>query len=165
MMDSYPDKVFYCQVSYLKHGPNHYCLVCVFTIRKLEHSASTALQPYVLDHPQPFGTWSRRVFTNVLFQNIVVDRLEATIVSQLSIVAINMNRFPAVVHEISAHLANYTQHFVHDHFKIVTDSASLHRYHISLQCQIQFLFHFWIGRLYYLVYVNYWAIQSIVDNT
>lgn len=48
-------------------------------------------------------------YVNVVYQNIVVDRLKDTSLSVLPIVAIDMNWFAAVVHEISTHLANDTQ--------------------------------------------------------
>lgn len=122
MMDTYPDKVcvlpstlFESLTESLLFGMCHHnaeiakCSLQGLTSIAKEHLASRALQPYLLDHPQLFDTWSRRILTEVVFQNIVVDRLEATSMALLPIVAIDVNRFATVVHEIAVHVANETQ--------------------------------------------------------
>lgn len=122
MMDTYPDKVctlpnnlFEALTESLLFGMSHHnpdvakCSLQGLTSIAKEHLASRVLQPYLMEHPHLFDTWSRRLLIEVVFQSLVVDRLEAASMALLPIVAIDVSRFAAVVQEISTHVETDAQ--------------------------------------------------------
>lgn len=110
MMDTYPDKV--CVLPYelfnsllesLLFGMSHVdsfvsksSLQGIGGIAK-EHLQSQALHAHLIAHPDIFDRCVGRLLQEVVFQNIVWDRLEASGMALLPLAAVDVNRFVAVV--------------------------------------------------------------------
>lgn len=114
MMDTYPDKI--CALPYnlfepltesLLFGMSHQnsdvgraSLQGLASIAR-EHISSNALNVHISQHNTSLiDNWNRRLLTEVIFQNVVTDRIEATGMALLPMVAINVHRFVVIVQEI-----------------------------------------------------------------
>jgi hypothetical protein len=122
MMDTYPEKV--CQLPYdlfssllesLLFGMSHYSTAVsnsslhgIASIAK-EHLERQALRNHLMHHPDIFDRISRRLLTDVVFQSVVVDRVEAAGMALLPLIATDVNRFVSVVHDLTAQVPNEEQ--------------------------------------------------------
>lgn len=66
-----------------------------------EHIQTKALSNYLSRNPDLFDIISKRLLTEVVFQNVVLDRLEASGYALLPLAAVDLNRFAAVVQDLS----------------------------------------------------------------
>jgi hypothetical protein len=115
VMDTYPEKV--CKLPYdffnsllesLLFGMSHYnaavsnsSLHGIASIAK-EQIETQALQNHLLHHPDIFDRISHRLLADVVFQSVVVDRVEAAGMALLPVAAVDVNRFAGVVHDLTA---------------------------------------------------------------
>ena len=113
MNDTYPEKV--CALPYelfnnllesLLFGMSHHdasvaksSLFGLASIAK-EHLSSQALKPHLDTHPGIFTRCSRRLLTEVIFQQVVVDRIEAAGMALLPLAAVDVHGFSQVVQEL-----------------------------------------------------------------
>jgi hypothetical protein len=74
-----------------------------------EHLETQVLQTHLDQHPDIFDQCSRRLLTEVVFQNVVVDRVEAAAAALLPLAAVDVNRFGAVVKELTARVQDPQQ--------------------------------------------------------
>lgn len=122
MMDTYPDKV--CLLPYelfdalmqsLMFGMSHNdvnvakCSLLGLASIVKEQIGSQSLNAHLLHHPDIFTKLSKRLLTEVIFQNTVLDRVEATGAALLPLAAVNINQFAAVVQELSSHVQDEQQ--------------------------------------------------------
>lgn len=115
MNDTYPEKVcvlpfelFNSLLQSLLYGMSHHnAIVAKCSLQGLasiarEQLSSGVLRKHLDLHPDIFDQCSRRLLSEVIFQAIVVDRIEAAGVALLSIAACDLNRFASVVRELSS---------------------------------------------------------------
>jgi len=119
MMDTYPEKV--CVLPYdlfdsllesLLFGMSHLdpniaksSLQGLASIAR-EHINTGVLKPHLQHHPDIFDRCSRRLLSEVVFQTVVVDRVEAAGMALLPLAAVDVNRFAVVVQELSLRVSN-----------------------------------------------------------
>ena len=113
MNDTYPEKV--CVLPYdlfnsllesllfgMSHHDGHVAKCSLYGLSSIakEHLSSQVLKPHMDLHPDIFDRCTRRLLTEVVFQQVVVDRVEAAGMALLPLIAVNMDRFAAVVQEL-----------------------------------------------------------------
>jgi len=123
MMDTYPGKVcvlpfdlFNSLFESLLFGMSHHdvkvakcSLQGIASIAK-EQLQSQILAPHLTQHdPDIFDKASRRLLTEVVFQNVVVDRVEASAYALLPLAAVDVNRFAKVVHDLTLQVPDEQQ--------------------------------------------------------
>jgi hypothetical protein len=113
MMDTYPHKV--CTLPHglfdslletllfgMKHNDTNVAknsLDGISSIAK-EHLKTNILQPHLTQHPDLLDKCSKRLLSEVVFQNVVMDRVDAAGLAMLHLVAIDLNRFANVMQEL-----------------------------------------------------------------
>ena len=115
MMDTYPDKVcalpfelFQSLLESLLFGMSHHSLSVancslhgIASIAK-EHMEHQSLSHHLTCRPDLFAGMTRRLLSEVIFQSVVVDRVEAAGMALLPLAAVDVNKFSAVVQDLSA---------------------------------------------------------------
>jgi hypothetical protein len=122
MVDTYPEKVcalplelFDSLLESLLFGMSHYdATVAKHSLQGIasitrEHLSSGVLQSHLDRSPEIFDRCSKRLLSDVVYQTTVVDRMEATGMALLPLAACNLDRFAAVVQELSSQLPNQQQ--------------------------------------------------------
>jgi hypothetical protein len=122
MMDTYPEKVcvlpfdlFDSLLECLLFGMRHHdAIVAKCSLHGIgsiatEHLSSQILAPLLQQHPDIIDKCSRRLLTEVVFQSVVSDRVEASGMALLPLAAVDVNRFAAVVQQISSQIADEQQ--------------------------------------------------------
>jgi hypothetical protein len=74
-----------------------------------EHLSIQILDPLLQQHPDIIDKCSRRLLTEVVFQCVVSDRVEASGMALLPLAAVDVNRFAAVVQQISSQIPDEQQ--------------------------------------------------------
>jgi hypothetical protein len=74
-----------------------------------EHLNTGVLKPHLEQRPDIFDRCSRRLLSEVVFQTVVVDRVEAAGMALLPLAAIDVNRFAAVVQDLSSQVPDPEQ--------------------------------------------------------
>jgi hypothetical protein len=75
-----------------------------------EHLEAQVLHGHLLHHPDIFDRIIRRLLTEVVFQNVVVDRVEAAGMALLPLAAVvDVNRFASIVQDLSAQVPHEQQ--------------------------------------------------------
>ena len=110
MVDTYPEKV--CVLPYeffdsllesLLFGMSHLdANIGKESLQGLASIARTHLKTGVIQQPEIFDRCVRRLLSEVVFQTVVVDRVEAASMALLPLAAVDVNRFAAVVQELSS---------------------------------------------------------------
>jgi hypothetical protein len=122
MMDTYPEKVctlpfelFDSLVESLLFGMSHHnsnvarsSLQGIGSVVR-EHIKSKALQAHLSNHPDLLDRISRRLLTDVVFQSLVVDRVESAGMALLPLAAAQINRFAAVVTDLTNQISDSNQ--------------------------------------------------------
>ena len=130
MMDTYPDKV--CVLPYelfnsllesLLFGMSHVdsfvsksSLQGIAGIAK-EHLQTQALRSHLMSHPDIFDRCVARLLQEVVFQNIIWDRLEASGMALLPLAAVDVNRFVVVVNGLAQNVPGQQQARLHVAFE------------------------------------------------
>jgi hypothetical protein len=122
MMDTYPEKVcvlpfdlFDSLLECLLFGMRHHdgivakCSLHGIGSIATEHLSSQILAPHLQQHPDVIDKCSRRLLTEVVFQTVVADRVEASGMALLPLAAVDVNRFAAVVQQISSQIPDEQQ--------------------------------------------------------
>jgi len=119
MMETYPNKV--CILPYdlfdslleallfgMSHSDANIAKSSLHGLASIarEHITTGVLQPHLQQHPDIFDRCSRRLLSEVVFQTVVVDRMEAASMALLPLAAVDLNRFAAVVQELSSRVAD-----------------------------------------------------------
>lgn len=130
MMDTYPDKV--CLLPYelfnsllesLLFGMSH---VDIFVSKSSlqgiagiakEHLQTQVLSAHLASHPDILDRCVGRLLQEVVFQNIVWDRLEASGMALLPLAAVDINRFVAVVNGLARKIPEQQQPRLHMAFE------------------------------------------------
>jgi hypothetical protein len=122
MMDTYPEKV--CVLPYelfnsllesLLFGMSHQdaqvanCSLYGLGSIAREHLSSQILKPHLDAHPEIFDQCSKRLLSEVVFQTVVVDRVEAAGMALLPLAAVDVNRFAQVVQQLTAQVPDAQQ--------------------------------------------------------
>ena len=117
MMDTYPEKV--CSLPYdllnsmlesLMFGMSHHdtkvahCSLYGLASIAQEHISSQALRPHLEARPDILDQCAKRLLAEVVFQPIVVDRVEAAGMALLPLAAYDVNRFANVVQELTGQI-------------------------------------------------------------
>lgn len=116
MMEAYPEKV--CGLPYeffnsllesMLFGMGHHSINVakqslhgIASIAKQHLTNRQLLSQHLTKDPELFDKIARRLLTEVIFQNVVIDRVEAAGMALLPLVAVDVNRFAAVVQELSS---------------------------------------------------------------
>jgi hypothetical protein len=114
MMDTYPERactlpmdLFQTFLESILFGMSHHdCNVAKSSLHGLaslarEHLDSGSLRRHLEHNPDMIDRCSRQLLTEVIFQTIIFDRVEAAGMALLPLIAINPSRFVAVAHELT----------------------------------------------------------------
>lgn len=74
-----------------------------------EHLRSQILAPHLQHHPDIIDKCARRLLTEVVFQSVVADRVEAAGMALLPLAAVDVNRFAATVQQIASQIPDEQQ--------------------------------------------------------
>jgi hypothetical protein len=122
MMDTYPEKV--CALPFelfdsllesllfgVSHQDAHVSKCCLHGLASIarEHLNTGVLMSHLDQHPDIFDRCSRRLLSEVVFQTVVVDRVEAAGMALLPLAACDVNRFAALVRDLSTEVPDPRQ--------------------------------------------------------
>jgi hypothetical protein len=118
MMETYTEKIrvlpsdlFGSLLESLLFGMSHYdCIVAKSSLQGLsglirEHLQSQVLDVHLAKHPDLIDNCSRRLLLEVVFQNVIWDRLESAGMTLLPLAAVDMGRFGVVVQQLTQQCA------------------------------------------------------------
>jgi hypothetical protein len=122
MIDTYPERtctlprdLFQTFLESILFGMSHHdCNVAKSSLHGLaslarEHLDSGSLRQHLEHTPDMMDRCSRRLLAEVVFQTVIVDRVEAAGMALLPIIAINPARFVAVAHELTNQVPDQRQ--------------------------------------------------------
>lgn len=122
MMDTYPEKVcvlpfdlFDSLLESLLFGMSHHdaavskCSLHGIASIAMEQLRTQILAPHLQQHPDVLDKCARRLLIEVVFQSVVVDRVEASGLALLPLVAVDVNRFAATVQQIGLQIPDERQ--------------------------------------------------------
>lgn len=117
MIETYPEKV--CSLSYEVFDPllqalmfgisnqdpkvADHSLLGIASIAK-EHMKSQVLARHLEQHPHIFYSCAKRLLTEVVFHNIVTDRMDSAAMALLPLISVDVNVFSGLVEELCAQL-------------------------------------------------------------
>jgi hypothetical protein len=112
MVETYPEKV--CVLPYelfdallesLLFGMSHLdASIARASLHGLASITRTHLKTGVIQQPGIFDRCTRRLLSEVVFQTLVFDRVEAAGMALLPLAAVDLNRFAAVVQELASNI-------------------------------------------------------------
>ena len=125
MMDTYPEKVsalpydlFNAMIESILFGMRYHdthvakcSLHALASIPKEHLQTPQILAPHLAQHPDVFDKCIQRLLTEVIFQNVVVDRLEPAGTALLYLVAVDVNSFGNIVHQLSSQISDERQRY------------------------------------------------------